>query len=89
MPSKTLVILKITTDDMEHFDAMTENVKKLKAEGAEVREVRAEPIGFGIKILKAAILLPEKEDAALDRLTAAVQKIRHVDSVEVEGMTLL
>lgn len=89
MPSKTLVILKVTTEDMDHFDEMVEGVRLLAVEGALVRELRKEPIGFGIQVLKAAILLPEKEDAALDRLTEAVQKIRFVDSVEVEGMTLL
>ncbi len=89
MPSKTLVILKITTDDMDNFDAMVDGVKNLKAEGAEVRETKIEPIAFGIKVLKTAILLPEKDDSALDKLTAAVQAVKHVESVEVEGMTLL
>lgn len=89
VPSKTLVILKVTTDDMDHFDEMVEGIRSLAVEGAEVRELRKEPIGFGIEILKAAILLPEKDDSALDRLTSAVQKVRFVDSVEVEGMTLL
>lgn len=84
---KTIVIYKITVADMDHLEKAFEDVKGLKT--CEVKDVQKIPIGFGISIIKAAILIPEKQDHILDEVTETLKKIEHVEDVEVENMTLL
>ena len=84
---KTLVIFKIVVSDMGFIEEVEKSVRDLKT--GEVRDVKRTPIGFGIEEIKAAILIPEKQDEVLDNVTAALQKIPHVENVEIESMTLL
>jgi len=84
---KTIAIYKITVSDMGYLDSVFNAVKTLKI--GEVKDVQKIPIGFGIQTIKAAILIPEKQDRVLDEVTDALKKIENVEDVEVENMTLL
>jgi len=55
----------------------------------EAKDVKREPIGFGVEIIKAAILIEEKKEGALEALTKEVNELDSVEEAEVEGMTLL
>lgn len=84
---KTVVIFKITVSDMEQLDAVTKAIPTISI--GEVKDVQRQPIGFGIEVIKTAILIPEKQDVVLDQVTQALKKIPNVEEVEVESMTLL
>lgn len=84
---KTLVIYKITVSDMEKLDSVLQAVKEIKS--GEVRDTKKEPIGFGIEIIKTAILIPEKQDEVLDSVTNEIRQIPNVENTEIESMTLL
>jgi translation elongation factor EF-1beta len=60
---KTLIVFKIKCIDMEGLDATIEAVKKIQ--NGEVKDVKKVPIGFGISEIKAAVLIPEKQDHVL------------------------
>ncbi len=84
---KTLVIFKITASEMEELESIANAIPKIK--NGEVKDVKRQPIGFGIEVIRAAVLIPEKQDAALDAVTKELQQIPSVEEVEVESMTLL
>ncbi|PIN85126.1 MAG: hypothetical protein COV47_03780, partial [Candidatus Diapherotrites archaeon CG11_big_fil_rev_8_21_14_0_20_37_9] len=73
MPSKTLLIIKINPKDMEKVDETFEAVKKLK-EG-EVKDVQKVSIGFSAEIVKAGILINEKEEGQMDRVLEEINAL--------------
>ncbi len=87
MPDKTLLILKINAKDLEKLDATVKAVKGIKS--GEVKDVKREPIGFGVEIIKAGILVNSKDEKAIDRVLEEVNKLKEVEDAEIEGMTLL
>lgn len=87
MPDKTMLIFKIKPKDLGQIDKAVEAVKGIKA--GVVREVRKEPIGFGIEIIKAGILVDSKDEAAIERVTNEISALPEIEEAEVEGMTLL
>ncbi|QQR92679.1 MAG: hypothetical protein IPJ89_00325 [Candidatus Iainarchaeum archaeon] len=84
---KIIVIYKVNPKDMEDLET-TKNALRT-AKNGECRDVQEAPIGFGIVVLKVAYTIPEKVDGVLDALTKEIESMPSVDSVEVEGMTLL
>jgi translation elongation factor EF-1beta len=84
---KTLVIFKLTASDMEQLEKIVKAIPKIQI--GEVRDVKRQPIGFGIEVIRTAVLIPEKQDAVLDAVTKELQQIAGVEEVEVESMTLL
>lgn len=84
---KTLVIFKITASDMEKLGQIIQAIPKIK--NGEIKDVKRQPIGFGIEVIRAAVLIPEKQDAVLDAVTKELQQIPNVEEVETESMTLL
>lgn len=87
MPEKTLLIIKINPKDMENVDATAEAVKTIKT--GEVKDVQKVSIGFGAEIVKAGILVNEKEDGAMDAVLEEINNLPDVEDAEIEGMTLL
>jgi translation elongation factor EF-1beta len=87
MPSKTMLIIRVKPNDMEKIDEIIKDIKKIKT--GEVREVRKEPIGFGIELIKAGILVPSEDETMPEKVIKEITKIKDVEEAEVEGMTLL
>lgn len=83
---KVLVVFKVFSNP-ENTEKVSEALKTLK-EG-ECKEVRREPIGFGIELLRVGYVIPDKVDGAMDALENAVKKIEGVNEAEVEAMTLI
>ena len=84
---KTFVIFKIIPKDMDEIDKAVAEVKAVS--NGEVKEVEIEEIGFGIKLIKAGIVIPEKNDAISPALEKELSELPSIESAEVEGMTLV
>lgn len=84
---KTFIIFKVNPKDMEQLEQTEKELRACK--NGECKDVQRAPIGFGIVVLKAGFIIPEKKDDALDLLTKEIESLPSVDSVEVEGMTLV
>lgn len=74
--------LKIYIDDPSKIEVVKKGVEK----AAAVKEIKEEELGFGIKILRAILLLPDSE-GGMDQLEQKIRKIPHVSEVEVETVT--
>lgn len=83
---QTLVIYKIYPDEPGAEVEVEKSLWKIKI--GEVKDVKKEPLAFGMYILRVAILLPEKEEP-MNELEAEIRAIPKVQNVEVETMTLL
>ncbi|MDD5148251.1 MAG: hypothetical protein PHH08_02190 [Candidatus ainarchaeum sp.] len=83
---KTIVIMKITPKE----DKIEEAIAELKAiKNGAVKDVQKVPIGFGIEIIKTAILIEEKKEGALEAMQKEVSALKNIENAEVENMTLL
>lgn len=82
----TLVIYKIYPNEVGDEDRIIESVKKITI--GEVKDVKKEPIAFGMCVVRVGVLFLEKQEK-LEEFERAVKEIKEVSDVEVEGMTLL
>lgn len=86
MPDKTLLILRINAKNQENAKAL-EQLKTIKT--AELKDLKEEEIGFGIKVIKAGFLVKEKDEQAVEKLVKDVNSLESVENAEIVGMTLL
>ncbi len=87
MPDKSIVILRINAKNQAKIQHALEELKKVKA--GELKDAKAEEIGFGIKIIKAGFLVKEKDPMAVEKLVQEISALKSVGNAEVIGMTLL
>lgn len=73
--------LKIYVENPDSLPAVKEGVEKL----AKVQKFWEEEVGFGIKVLKASLLLADSE-GGMDKLEASIKEIEGVTQVEVESV---
>ncbi len=83
-----LAVFKIMPEDMEYFDEIKKAVESAIPDGAQLQEIREEPIAFGLKALMVGVTM-EDTGGILDRVEEALQKIPHVESVNLETTTLI
>jgi translation elongation factor EF-1beta len=83
---KTIVIMKITPKE-GRIEKAIEELKAVK--NGTVKDIQKVPLGFGIEIVKAAILIEEKKEGALEALQKEVSALKNIEEAEVENMTLL
>ena len=84
---KTLVIYKVIPTDMEKLEETIEQIKGLKA--GQVADVKKDPIGFGVTVLKVGVIVPEKVEGAIEKATAELNSLTLVEEAEQQEMTLL
>ena len=87
MPDKTMLIIKIKPKELDQIDAAVAAVRGIKS--GQVMDVKKEPIGFGIEVIKAGILVDSKDDGAVDAVTNEINGLAEIEDSEIEGMTLL
>ena len=87
MPDKSFIIYKVTPKDMEKIDETEKAVKGITS--GDVKDVQRDPIGFGIEMLKVGVIINEKEEDAMDKVTKELEALDSVEEVLQESMTLL
>lgn len=82
----TVLIFKIKPkEDFTSKQVIDEIKTAKKGRCTDAKEV---PLGFGIVLVKAVFMVAEKQDSAVNELTEELQKMKAVEEVELEGMTL-
>ena len=84
---EVMVIFRVFPEEPGKEDSVMEKLKAVKS--GRVVEVRKEPLAFGMFIVKAGIVIPDKEDGKMQALEDEIKAIPGVNQVEVEGTTLL
>lgn len=74
--------VKIYVDDPASMDHVKKGIEKL----AKVQKIWEEDVGFGIKVLKANLLLADTE-GGMEKLEASIRKLKGVSELEVETVT--
>lgn len=74
--------VKIYVDDPAAMASVKSGLEKI----AKVQKSWEEDVGFGIKVLKANLLLDDSQ-GGMDQLEEKVRKLGHVSEMEVETVT--
>ncbi|MEM0149767.1 MAG: hypothetical protein QXW10_02635 [Candidatus Micrarchaeaceae archaeon] len=80
--SMVSIIFKVYPED-SRFDSVVSALK-----GIEARDVKAEDVGFGIKVIKAMFVFDDTKTSS-SNIEEAVKKIAGVSEIEVEEESLL
>ena len=68
-------IYKIYPEEVDDIEKIKELLKTSLEEPFKVADIKEEPIAFGLKILKVAIIFPDKVDGLLDKLEKTLKEI--------------
>ena len=82
-------IYKLYPKDIEDIEKIKESLASGLGEPFKIADIKEEPIAFGLKILKVAIIFPDKVDGLLDKLEKTLKKIPGVSELEIEVSTLI
>jgi elongation factor 1-beta len=78
------VSLRVVVTPGNNLNTVKEMIKK----EIEIKDIKEEPVGFGIMSLKVLTIIPDAEGGT-DILEEKISKIKGVDSVEVDNVTLI
>ena len=78
------VSLRVIVTPGNNLNTVKEMIKK----EIEIKDIKEEPVGFGIMSLRVLTIIPDAEGGT-DVLEEKISKIKGVDSVEVENVTLV
>jgi len=74
--------IKVYADDSSKLDAVKAGIEKI----AKVQKFWEEDVGFGIKVLKAVLLLNDAE-GGMDKIEERIRKLPNVSELEVEEVS--
>ena len=84
---KVLTIIKILPETIEvDLKQLLEDIKDKLPENAEFKDSKEEPIAFGLKALKIAVVVPDAEGGT-DILEEIIKSVKGVGQVEIEHAT--
>jgi len=82
-------VYKIYPDEVEDIEKIKEKLTNGLEDPFKVAEIKEEPIAFGLKIIKVAIIFPDKIDGLLDKLEKILKEMPGVSELEIEASTLI
>lgn len=87
--NQVLVVLRILPENVDtNLQELKESLKRnIVSSGFKVMKIIEEPIAFGLKALKATVIMPEREGGGTTPLEEVVLRTRGVEEVEVEYVT--
>ena len=80
------VTLKVSVENMERIDDVMEGIKKIGI--GRLAKIDTEEIGFGIKVIKAVFIIPDKE-GEMTKLEQAVKSVEYVSEVDTVDVNLI
>lgn len=84
---KVLTVIKILPENVEiDLKRLLEDIKKNLPENAEFKDSKEEPIAFGLKALRIAVVVPDAEGGT-DMLEETIKNVKGVGQVEIEHAT--
>lgn len=84
-----LTVYKIFPEEIEHTDIILEKIKEKLPEDFKLNTIELEPVAFGLKIVKASFVFPDKIGGLSDKLEEFLKSIEEVSEIEVFAQTLI
>jgi len=81
-----MVVFKVFCDP-DQIESVEKQLREITA--GSFRDLKKEPIGFGIEVIRVGYVIPDKTEGAMSGLEAAVAAVKGINQAEVEMMTLL
>jgi len=86
---KAMVIFKVSPNP-ENIEEVEAAIRAIQVENVKFQDLKREPIGFGIEIIKVGYIVPDKTDGIIPAIEEALNKIEGLSQeVEMEGATLI
>ena len=86
---KMMVLFKIMPQEPGLEEKISLQIKEKIGSLGEVKEIKEEPIAFGIKAIKTLIILDSKTEGLVDKIEKTLKQIKEASKVTIEGMNLL
>ena len=87
---KMVLIYKISPEGIEKTDKVENAIKEKIKDLGELKDIKREPIAFGLEAIKIAIVVEAKgTEGITEKIENALNEIEGVSSVENIGMNLL
>ena len=85
------VVFRLSPEGPEDADRIEASIKGFKLEpGVEIKDLKKEPVGFGISVVKVGFTFDDKKCIGMDeKLDSMLKTIEGVQNVEVVMNTLL
>ncbi len=89
MPRKVLMAVKLmpSSPDID-MDMIKRQVEQATLELGEVKDMKEEPIAFGLKALKVLLMVEDQERIA-EKVEEKLSNLEGIESAEVESVTLI
>jgi len=84
-----LIVYKIYPEEVEDSDRIVEALKSKVPEEFKLNSVELEPIAFGLKIVKASFIFPDKIGGLLEKLEEFLKSVPGVNEIEPASTTLI
>ncbi len=88
MGRKVLITYKIMPESVETDLSGLENRIKENLNNVEIKDIKQEPIAFGLKALKVLVMVEDKAGIS-DEIEKKLSELNEVESVETESITLI
>ncbi len=82
--AKVAVIAEIMPEDPDiDLDRLVERIRSSLPEDFELKHVETRPVAFGLKLIRAMLILPEKEGSSeiLEKILSHVEGVQEVNIV--------
>ena len=80
--AEVTIDLKISVSDLEKIEQIAKSIETV----VKVGSITYEDIGFGIKIIRAKVLLDDKGDVGFDVIEEKIKELDGINEVDVMGM---
>jgi translation elongation factor EF-1beta len=84
-----LTVYKIYPEEVEDSDRIVDALKSNVPEEFKLNSVELEPIAFGLKIVKASFIFPDKIGGLLEKLEEFLKSVPGVNEIEPASTTLI
>ncbi len=79
-----MAVYKVYPEEGVDIDQLAEKIKKVE----KVREVKKEPIAFGLELLKVAIIVDDKKDNP-EKYEELIRKVEGIRDMEMDSVNLI
>ena len=80
--AEVTIDLKISVSDLDRIEEIAESLKSV----VKVATINYEDIGFGIKVIRAKVLVDDKGDVGFDVIEEKIKELDGVNEVDVMSM---